>query len=199
MSKGFETHNLFPSSIYIIFSHNSVSDFFHNLINVGGIDFRTVGDNPHWVTKFTLLDDYPEMKKLFTSISLQILKEVAGAEKIKITTSWLTAIEPNANPTLHRHSNSWFSGVYYFQDSYSGLEFKNPIERDIDLVNYGSETMPGSLMNWTLQPKKNMLVIFPSYLHHRIMKNTSNEVRHSLAFNIMPDGITGENDSTFVY
>ena len=193
MSKGFETHNLFPSSIYIIFSHNSVSDFFHNLINVEGIDFRTVGDNPHWVTKFTLLDDYPEMKKLFTSISLQILKEVAGAEKIKITTSWLTAIEPNANPTLHRHSNSWFSGVYYFQDSYSGLEFKNPIERDIDLKN-GKLTS-----NWKLNPKKNMLVFFPSYLYHKIEKNTFDEVRHSLAFNIMPDGTTGKVDSEFVY
>ena len=193
MSKGFETHNLFPSSIYIIFSHNSVSDFFHNLINVEGIDFRTVGDNPHWVTKFTLLDDYPEMKKLFTSISLQILKEVAGAEKIKITTSWLTAIAPNATPTLHRHSNSWFSGVYYFQDSYSGLEFKNPIERDIDLKN-GKLTS-----NWKLNPKKNMLVFFPSYLYHKIDKNTFDEVRHSLAFNIMPDGTTGKVDSEFVY
>ena len=193
MNKGFETHNLFPSSIYIIFSHNSVSDFFHNLINVGGIDFRTVGDNPHWVTKFTLLDDYPEMKKLFTSISLQILKEVAGAEKIKITTSWLTAIAPNATPTLHRHSNSWFSGVYYFQDSYSGLEFKNPIERDIDLKN-GKLTS-----NWKLNPKKNMLVFFPSYLYHKIEKNTFDEVRHSLAFNIMPDGTTGKVDSEFVY
>ena len=193
MSKGFETHNLFPSSIYIIFSHNSVSDFFHNLINVEGIDFKTVGDNPHWVTKFTLLDDYPEMKKLFTSISLQILKEVAGAEKIKITTSWLTAIAPNATPTLHRHSNSWFSGVYYFQDSYSGLEFKNPIERDIDLKN-GKLTS-----NWKLNPKKNMLVFFPSYLYHKIEKNTFDEVRHSLAFNIMPDGTTGKVDSEFVY
>ena len=193
MSKGFETHNLFPSSIYVILVTDAVSDFFHNLINVEGIDFKTVSDNPHWVTKFTLLDDYPEMKKLFTSISLQILKEVAGAEKIKITTSWLTAIAPNATPTLHRHSNSWFSGVYYFQDSYSGLEFKNPIDRDIDLKN-------GKLTgNWKLQPEKNMLVFFPSYLHHRIEKNTFDEVRHSLAFNIMPDGTTGKVDSEFVY
>ena len=44
-----------------------------------------------------------------------------------------------------------------------------------------------------------MLIIFPSYLHHKIEKNTFDEVRHSLAFNVMPDGIIGENDSTFVY
>ena len=193
MNDGITTYPIFPSSIYVILVTDAVSDFFHNLINVEGIDFRTVGDNPHWVTKFTLLDDYPEMKKLFTSISLQVLKEVADAEKIKITTSWLTAIEPNATPTMHRHQNSWFSGVYYFQDSYSGLEFKNPIERDIDLKNNKLTN------NWRLQPKKNMLVFFPSYLHHRIEKNTFDEVRHSLAFNIMPDGATGVVDSEFVY
>ena len=34
---------------------------------------------------------------------------------------------------------------------------------------------------------------------HDIFENTFNEVRHSLAFNIMPDGITGATDSTFVY
>ena len=193
MNDGITTYPIFPSSIYVILVTDAVSDFFHNLINVEGIDFRTVGDNPHWVTKFTLLDDYPEMKKLFTSISLQVLKEVADAEKIKITTSWLTAIEPNTTPTMHRHQNSWFSGVYYFQDSYSGLEFKNPIERDIDLKNNKLTN------NWRLQPKKNMLVFFPSYLHHRIEKNTFDEVRHSLAFNIMPDGTTGAVDSEFVY
>ena len=201
MSEGINItrYPIFPSSVYAIYLKDDVSEFFNSI--VGSVNFGTYGaDNPHTVSKFTLLDDYPEMKKLFTDVSLQVLSEVAGAKKIKMTTSWLTAIEPDETPVMHRHTNSWFSGVYYFQDSpYSGLEFKNPIERDIDLVNYGSETMPGSLMNWTLQPKKNMLVIFPSYLHHRIMKNTFNEVRHSLAFNIMPDGITGATDSTFVY
>ena len=75
----------------------------------------------------------------------------------------------------------------------TGLEFKNPIERDIDLVT------KGSLLNWRLQPKKNMLIIFPSYLHHKIEKNTFDEVRHSLAFNVMPDGATGDVDSKFIY
>ena len=184
---------IFPSSVYVIYLKDDVSEFFNSII--GNVNFRTFGvDNPHTVSKFNLLDDYSEMKKLFTDVSLQVLSEVVGAKKVKMATSWLTAIEPNETPVMHRHTNSWFSGVYYFQDSpYSGLEFKNPIERDIDLVT------KGSLLNWKIQPKKNMLIIFPSYLHHKIEKNTFDEVRHSLAFNVMPDGIIGENDSTFVY
>ena len=195
MSEGINItrYPIFPSSVYVTYLKNDVSEFFNSII--GNVNFRTFGvDNPHTVSKFTLLDDYSEMKKLFTDVSLQVLSEVAGAKKVKMATSWLTAIEPNETPVMHRHTNSWFSGVYYFQDSpYTGLEFKNPIERDIDLVT------KGSLLNWKIQPKKNMLIIFPSYLHHKIEKNTSDEVRHSLAFNIMPDGIIGQNDSTFVY
>ena len=184
---------IFPSSVYVIYLKDDVSEFFNSII--GNVNFRTFGvDNPHTVSKFNLLDDYSEMKKLFTDVSLQVLSEVVGAKKVKMATSWLTAIEPNETPVMHRHTNSWFSGVYYFQDSpYSGLEFKNPIERDIDLVT------KGSLLNWKIQPKKNMLIIFPSYLHHKIEKNTFDKVRHSLAFNVMPDGTIGENDSTFVY
>ena len=195
MSEGINItrYPIFPSSVYVIYLKDDVSEFFNSI--VGNVNFRTFGvDNPHTVSKFTLLDDYPEMKKLFTDVSLQVLSEVAGAKKIKMTTSWLTAIEPDETPVMHRHTNSWFSGVYYFQDSpYTGLEFKNPIERDIDLVT------KGSLLNWRLQPKKNMLIIFPSYLHHKIEKNTFDEVRHSLAFNVMPDGATGDVDSKFIY
>ena len=195
MSEGINItrYPIFPSSVYVIYLKDDVSEFFNSII--GNVNFGTYGvDNPHTVSRFTLLDDYPEMKKLFTDVSLQVLSEVAGAKKIKMTTSWLTAIEPDETPVMHRHTNSWFSGVYYFQDSpYTGLEFKNPIERDIDLVT------KGSLLNWRLQPKKNMLIIFPSYLHHKIEKNTFDEVRHSLAFNVMPDGATGDVDSKFIY
>ena len=174
-----------------MYLHDDVADFFGTLVE--NIDFRTVGENPHWVSKFNLLDDYPEMKKVFTDLVFRALGDIENVKKIKITTSWFTATEPNTTPTLHRHQNSWYSGVYYFQDSYSGIEFKNPIERDIDTKN--SQTTS----NWRLTPEKSQLIIFPSYLHHKIEKNISDTVRHSLAFNVMPDGLTGAVDSEFEY
>ena len=173
-----------------MYLHDDVADFFGALVE--NIDFRTVGENPHWVSRFNLLDDYPQMKKVFTDLVFRTLGDIENVKKIKITTSWFTATEPNTTPTLHRHKNSWYSGVYYFQDSYSGILFKNPIERDID--TYGETTT-----NWRLIPEKNQLIIFPSYLHHKIEKNISDTVRHSLAFNIMPDGLTGAVDSEFEY
>ena len=109
-----------------MYLHDDVADFFGTLVE--NIDFRTVGENPHWVSRFNLIDDYPEMKKVFTDLVFRTLGDIENVKKIKITTSWFTATEPNTTPTLHRHKNSWYSGVYYFQDSYSGILFKNPIE-----------------------------------------------------------------------
>ena len=48
------------------------SEFFNSIID--NIDFKTIGDNPHWVSKYNLLDEYPEIKKQFTDVSLQVLK-----------------------------------------------------------------------------------------------------------------------------
>ena len=190
MNSKVETFDLFPSKLFSMYLHDDVADFFGTLVE--NEDFRTVGENPHWVSRFNLLDDYPEMKKVFTDLVFHTLGDIENVKKIKITTSWFTATEPNTTPTLHRHQNSWYSGVYYFQDSYSGILFKNPIERDI--TTYGETTT-----NWRLIPEKNQLIIFPSYLHHKIEKNISDTVRHSLAFNIMPDGLTGAVDSEFEY
>ena len=192
MQNDIEILQFFPTSLCSINLPEMVSDFWEK--ETPNIDFYTENNDPHWQSRRNILDNYTEMKELFVSASKDCLKQLGYDQEIKITTSWLTAIAPNATPTLHRHSNSWFSGVYYFQDlSYSGLEFKNPIERDIDLKN---SKLTG---NWRLEPKKNRLVVFPSYLYHKIEKNTSDEVRHSLAFNIMPDGIVGSVDSEFEY
>ena len=50
---------------------------------------------------------------------------------------------------------------------------------------------------WQVQPKKNMVIFFPSYLEHSILNNTSKKPRHSLAFNLIPFGKYGVGDSTY--
>ena len=50
---------------------------------------------------------------------------------------------------------------------------------------------------WFVKPKKNLLLFFPSYLWHAVMNNTSDNPRHSLAFNFIPIGEYGVSDSTY--
>ena len=49
---------------------------------------------------------------------------------------------------------------------------------------------------WKIQPQKNCLLIFPSYLQHSIEKSIEDTTRYSLAFNIIPVGEYGSQDST---
>ena len=39
------------------------------------------------------------------------------------------------------------------------------------------------------------MILFPSEVHHKILKNNSNIVRHSLAFNFLPIGKIGDGDN----
>ena len=67
MNSKVETFDLFPSKLFSMYLHDDVADFFGTLVE--NEDFRTVGENPHWVSRFNLLDDYPEMKKVFTDFT----------------------------------------------------------------------------------------------------------------------------------
>ena len=48
-----------------------------------------------------------------------------------------------------------------------------------------------------ITPSANSLVLFPSYLSHRIAEHQSKKIRRSLAFNIVPVGGYGEYDSSY--
>ena len=42
---------------------------------------------------------------------------------------------------------------------------------------------------WVVKPNKDILLIFPSNLQHKINLNTSDRTRYSLSFNILPVGV----------
>ena len=196
MQNDIEIIQLFPSSLCSMNLPEMVSDFWEK--EVPNIDFYTENNDPHWQTERNILENYSEMKELFFVVAKDCLKQLGYDQKIKITTSWLTAVEPKINPQrAHRHTNSWYSCVYYFQNLCSDLVFSNYNLRDIE-VSPIKVTIHNN-NEWGISPRKNQLIMFPSYLYHKISENTSNETRHSLAFNIMPTGKVGWADSQFDY
>ena len=48
-----------------------------------------------------------------------------------------------------------------------------------------------------VKPEHNLLVLFPSWIYHYSNPNEE-EVRRSLAFNVMPKGMFGDGDSTLI-
>ena len=109
-----------------------------------------------------------------------------------IGSSWATKAQPGTSSDWHKHSNYFYAGVYYPQES-SPIQFRSQ-----DLEHYLFETdgiTPYNSRAYTHYPEKNSLVYFKSNMLHRIAENDNNTVRYSVAFNIMPIGEYGLGDS----
>lgn len=114
--------------------------------------------------------------------------------RLKLTQSWLNWSKPGESHHEHSHPNSLISGcfyisgnketdkIYFVRRKYQQLKFPpaawNP---------YNSET-------WWFPAETGKLILFPSYLTHRVEPVEGTETRISLAFNTFPIGDIGSED-----
>jgi uncharacterized protein (TIGR02466 family) len=124
-----------------------------------------------------------------------LLKNILSmSSNFNIFNSWFTKTKTNGFSDSHIHSNSWFSGVYYpeYNKDFNIKFYNDNVFTFKDTVNncgiYNSR-------DWVINPQKNQLILFFSNLRHEICKNTSEEDRYSLAFNVLPNGNFGAGDS----
>ena len=197
--------------VHSLFSSPVISDVVNDLnteqIKKDKIKFKDIkheGYNPNIaeISKdLRILDNYPELKK-------GLLKKWEDAayhifnyrNDFKITTSWITRTTKGAQSTIHLHKNSFYSGLLYYgkyNDKCGGIQFISPIHQYSDF--YLVPQPPNLLSSDThsFSPQSNLLLFFPSYLKHRIMYHGDNAPRYSLAFNIVPTGLYGINDSQY--
>jgi uncharacterized protein (TIGR02466 family) len=141
-------------------------------------------------------------KKILDTSKTRYLKKILSKEleiytkdilkytnDFRITTSWFTKSTPSQQSNYHSHGNSMFSGVLYIQTpensgdisffNYRNSSMFNLIPTDYNV--YNSEEF-----HFKLEP--GLIIIFPSEVHHKILKNNSYEQRFSLAFNAIPIG-----------
>ena len=153
-----------------------------------------------------VLEDYPRIRDIFLDKFNHVAEEHLGYKRKKymISTSWVTYTKKGGRSQQHKHRNSFWSGVYYFQDEYpqgsAGIGFHNPWEGapdihfgDLDIENYNKLNSS----SWEYIPLPKQLLLFPSYLEHEILTHEADTLRHSLAFNIVPIGRWGECDSSY--
>ena len=114
-----------------------------------------------------------------------------------ITTSWLVRIKKGGRVHHHNHTNSWYSGLLYFDDDYTGavpLSLENPYAAfnnfNVDMDNTFS---PDGY--YEVIPQPNKIFFFPSYLKHMSAVQTGDKPRYTLAWNIYPKGKLGASDS----
>ena len=199
--------NLFPSPVIQVNVEEDTSELLgHNEYTVS-YEQRNFGDDyekPRGSQR--VLEKYPKTKEILLNKFISVSEEVLGYKKRDwaITTSWFSFCKRGEGSQVHGHRNSFWSCVYYYQEEYGdgsgGISFENPntnlfefyfsTHHDIAESNhFNSEA-------WTFTPEPNLLLIFPSYLQHQIMKHNNDAPRSSLAFNIVPFGQWGDGDSS---
>ena len=138
--------------------------------------------------------DLKKMPELFDTIQnkLDLLKDHLGMKKnyfLKLDNAWININEKYSSNIPHSHPESIISGVYYVSaDKDSGdIVFDNPNtnlkyhidKKHIDNYNFlNCET-------WHATPLTGTLLMFPSWLVHRVNQNLSDEPRISIAFNAL--------------
>ena len=125
----------------------------------------------------------------------QVIRPKNKSLEFYITQSWLNVTKQNEHHEIHNHPNSIISGVYYLTDK-SEIIFNSPFvavaPRTISIESeiYNSWNFANNyecIQTW----KKGTLILFPSYLMHRVPKNKSLDVRVSISFNVFVRGELG--------
>ena len=134
-------------------------------------------------------------KKCLDICSLEIL----GNTYLDICDSWLTRTKFGQSSLDHFHSYSILSGVYYFNDSKTAIEFT------IDNIVADSLTklfppMGESVLNRIqINPTRGTLLIFPSSIFHKIQTNKFvGKSRFSLAWNSFLNGVISDKQTRYL-
>jgi len=144
--------------------------------------------------------DNPDLKFLHKKLESEIKTHcnlfLQYKDKFKITTSWFTRTKKDGYSDFHNHSNAMFSGVFYIQsnketDKIAFSDFKTSTW----LLEFKEQNIYNS-QKLLVSTYPGLLLMFPSHVFHRIEPNSQSKERISMAFNIVPTGTIGYNDSS---
>ena len=150
--------------------------------NVGGWQSRNVINKTH--TEFVKLKN-----KIEEAINLfHHAIEFKETHNQKIANIWININQKGHSNEFHIHPQSIFSGAFYLKEGTIPIVFLHPF-RDITTYFWGEsiveEWNEANSGEWKIEPKSNMLIIFPSWLWHKVLMNKENTDRISISFNTM--------------
>lgn len=197
MSQSLEIFPLFSTPVIKTFIEFDV-DFNY----LDSLEYYTYGDGTGYgsVNENILMETYfselrNQIENYLNVFLFEILKFTEG--NISHTRSWINLHKPGCYAPRHNHTNSCYSGVYYFDvPQNSGMIwFIKPNE----IPTFATPTVLPSLGSYNIynsnefgfETTKNDLILFPSHLTHKVDVNNSDKNRYSLAFNYFLEGKMG--------
>ena len=95
---------------------------------------------------------------------------------------WLNIAKKDEYQEEHNHGSNLFSGVVYIQipPNSGNFEFINPLTAEAILMK-DADNFPFA---YNIKPIESMIMLFPSWMSHRVLPNDSLQDRISISFNI---------------
>ena len=139
----------------------------------------------------TDLHSRPEFQALMR-VALKAGKEIMGFLKLAdaelaVSGAWANFAKPGTSHHVHTHPNNFLSAVYYLNTPQGAntINFLDPRDQAHVIAPQVSQRSAHTASQVTVEVAPGRLVMFPSWLRHSVDVNTSNEVRVSIAINLM--------------
>jgi len=207
----FEVLPLFSHPLY----RSSVGDISQKYIEIAkNCKYTYIPSGMFYVSELEddqVLDYFPDLRlKVLDHVKNYIhnVLRISYDQKFKFSNSWLTKFPPNSHtPSPHMHCFSLFSGVVYLDSKDRGgitFSFKRDsgsiktMTFDFPLIKENSFNIFNS-EDWTINPVDGDILLFPSSMKHSVNVNTSDRDRYSIAFNVVPIGNIGIQQTGKLY
>ena len=101
-------------------------------------------------------------------------------------TGWATVLHQGGHQLSHIHPGGWLSGVYYVKVPADGADEGDPHAAEIEFGrppgNFALAREPRVTLR---KPQEGLLLLFPAYLYHRTIPTVTEELRISIAFDVL--------------
>lgn len=181
--------NLFPTDFYCanIFDDKENENYKNFLINLSKkFSGNKRSNRGGWQSDTDLWNQevFKPLLEKTTSITQSIIADVSQKRPQMVVRSMWGNINPKGGMNFtHIHPSGWMSGVYYIQ-----------LPKDNNVITF-EDPRPARMMDFQrsclvkdeyfdYQVKVGDLILFPSWLPHFVLPNTSDENRISISFNI---------------
>ena len=166
---------------------NYLSDYW---INVSKKEVSTNHSNKGgWQSESKTILDLDAEKILFNEIGKRV-KEVSNQlgihYPIRLVNYWANINYKNSYNVEHIHNRSIVSGVLYLNipnDDCGSITFSCDSTKQFILDTYTDGSTPLSKSSVSYSPKSKRLLLFPSWVTHRVENNNTDQLRISISFN----------------
>lgn len=191
---------LFPTPVGIVKLPREFTDEEQEFFN--SVRTSTQKNVGNIVSKNTYILENEKMKslkKFFQKEVNNFLQSINPSKyyiELYITQSWINYTDKHQYHHIHRHPNSFISGVFYMnaKKEYDHINFLTPLPPQT--LRYQS-SLYGQFnsVQWQVPVETNMLILFPSTLEHHVSVHEQDYERVSLSFNTFLKGKIGDNDA----